>query len=351
MSILLPPSTLRLALDREALVANWRALDALSGNAAAGAAVKANAYGLGAERVVEALASAGCRDFFVAHWSEVPALLPHASPAMIAVLHGPLTREEAAFARQTGVRPVINSLHQAAIWTQTGGGICHLMVDTGMNRLGLSMDDLADPLLRSLDIDICLSHLASADEDSALNIIQRDRFAQVRSMVAARRYSLANSAGIALGADYHADVTRPGIALYGGIVRPELEGRIAQVVRPEAALIQVRTLRPGDTVGYNALFTASTPMRAGILSIGYADGYLRSWAGKGAFTHDGTIAPVIGRVSMDLTIVDLEALPQCREGDWLTAAYSLPESSRLTGLSQYELLTLLGERFSRQNGG
>lgn len=322
----------------------------LSGRAATGAAVKANAYGLGATRVAEALAGAGCRDFFVAHWSEVPALLECVPPHAIAVLHGPLTSAEAAFARQTGVRPVINSVQQAAVWTEAGGGTCHLMVDTGMNRLGLSMNELHNPALRGLDIDICLSHLASADEDCALNAIQHDRFRQVCSTVAARRYSLANSAGIVLGPDYHADLTRPGIALYGGIVRAELEGRIEQVIRPEAAVIQVRTLRPGDTVGYNAQFTATRPMRAGILSLGYADGYLRCWSGKGAFTHGGKTAPVLGRISMDLTIVDLEDLPDCREGDWLAAAYSLPESSRQSGLSQYELLTLLGERFSRQNG-
>ncbi|MBA4353543.1 MAG: alanine racemase, partial [Novosphingobium sp.] len=152
------------------------------------------------------------------------------------------------------------------------------------------------------------------------------------------------------GSDYHADLTRPGLALYGGIARPELAGKIAQVAFPEAAIVQVRDLRPGDLVGYNATFCAERPIRAGILAIGYADGYLRCWSGKGRFVWQGHEIPVIGKVSMDLTIVDLGEAPECREGDWLGAAYDLPLAARTSGLSQYELLTLMGQRFSRQYG-
>ena len=296
------------------------------------------------------LAVAGCRDFFVAHWSEVTEILGLVAPHQIAVLHGPGNAAEADFARATGVRPVLNSLHQVSLWQQSGGGLCHLMVDTGMCRLGLALADLADPLVSSLDVDICLSHLASADEDVAQNEEQLQRFETVRAHVPARRYSLANSAGIALGARYHADLTRPGIALYGGVARPELAGRIVQVVRPEAAVLQVRHLHPGDKVGYNASFTVSSPMRVGVLAVGYADGYLRCWSNSGSFSWQGREARVLGRVSMDLTIVDLSSLPDCREGDWLTADYDLQRAAEVSGLSQYELLTLMGKRFSRQSG-
>jgi alanine racemase len=165
--------------------------------------------------------------------------------------------------------------------------------------------------------------------------------------VSAKRYSFANSAGIALGSAYHADLTRPGLALYGGIARPELAGKIAQVAIPEAALIQIRTLHAGDKVGYNATFTADRPMRIGILGLGYADGYLRCWSGKGRFVWHGREVPVLGRVSMDLTIVDLSDVPECREGDWLGAAYDLPFAANVSGLSQYELLTLMAQRFAR----
>lgn len=322
----------------------------MSGAARAGAAVKADGYGVGASRVAGVLVKAGCQDFFVAHWSEVPDVLRHVPSSSIAVLHGPMTAAEVGFAAQTGVRPVLNSLEQVRRWLASGGETCHLMVDTGMNRLGLGMADLGDPLLDNLDIDICMSHLASADEDVNQNEEQLGRFAQVRAAVRARRYSLANSAGIALGSAYHADLTRPGLALYGGIARSELAGRIVPVALPEAAVLQIRTLGPGDKVGYNALFTADRPMRTGILAIGYADGYLRCWSGKGRFAFNGHEVPVLGRVSMDLTIVDLTEMPECREGDWLSAIYDLPQASAISGLSQYELLTLMGRRFSRHIG-
>ncbi|MGV3511954.1 MAG: alanine racemase [Novosphingobium sp.] len=345
-----PHSTLRLGFDADALAANWRALDSLSGRASAGAAVKADAYGVGSVRVVPVLAAAGCRNFFVAHWAEAAEIISHVEPASIAVLHGPLTESEARYARAAGVRPVINSVEQARRWISVGGGPCHLMVDTGMNRLGIPPADLGDPAISALDIDICLSHLASADEDVAQNESQLRLFGQVRSVIPAQRYSLANSAGIALGNAYHADLTRPGLALYGGIARHELAPHIGQVVRPEAALLQTRPLQAGDRVGYNAMFTADRDMRVGVISLGYADGYLRCWSGIGSFRWQGRMAQVLGRVSMDLTIIDLSEMPDCREGEWLTADYALPDAAAKSGLSQYELLTLMGRRFSRQSG-
>ena len=342
-----PPAALRLELDRDALTANWRALDQLSGAATAGAAVKANAYGLGARRVVTELHAAGCRDFFVAHWSEAADLLDLIDPASFAVLHGPLTAAEANYASATGVRPVINSVAQAQRWLDAGGGPCHLMVDTGINRLGLPLSEIGDQAVQALEIEVLHSHLASADEDAPLNAVQQQRFAAARQAVRHQRASLANSAGIALGEDYHADLTRPGLSLYGGVPRAELASEIRQVARPMAALTQVRDLAAGDGVGYNSTFTAPRAMRAGVVALGYADGYLRCWSGKGVLLWQGIKLPVIGRVSMDMTIIDLTAAPALKEGDWLQVAYSLPEAAATTGLSQYELLTLLGTRFAR----
>lgn len=343
----LPPSPLRLRLDAAALAHNWRALDRLSGAARAGAAVKADAYGLGVDQVVPVLAAAGCRNWFVAHWQEVPALLRHVPAEQVAVLHGPMNDADVAFAKATGVRPVLNSLDQAARWRAGGGGACHLMVDTGMSRLGLAAADLGSPVIDGLEIDLVLSHLASADEDTDQNAAQLARFAQVRAALPGRRYSLANSAGIALGADFHADLTRPGLALYGGIPRREFAGTIRQTAYPEAAVIQISHLSEGDKVGYNATFVADRPIRAGVIALGYADGYLRCWSGKGTFFFQGKDLPVLGRISMDLTIVDLTGVPDCAEGDWLTAAYDPAAASSVTGLSQYELFTLLGRRFTR----
>lgn len=343
-----PPHTaLKLDIDREALSANWRALDRLSGKAAAGAAVKADAYGLGIEVAVPALREAGCRDFFVAHWSEAAELVALAEPASISVLHGPLNPADAAFARALGVKPVINTLQQARIWLEAGGGLCDVMVDTGINRLGLVPADTGDAAIARLEIDVLMSHLASAEEDVALNEKQRLRWEDLRRAMPHCRASLCNSAGIALGPAYHGDLTRPGLSLYGGVPRRELAVEISQVVRPMAALMQVREVAAGEGIGYNSTFVASAPMRAGTVALGYADGYLRCWSGKGAMLHKGRRLPVLGRVSMDMTVIDLAAAPDLKEGDWVEADYSLPEASVTSGLSQYELLTSLGRRFSR----
>jgi len=342
-----PSAALRLRIDREALAANWRVLDRLSGSARAGAAIKADGYGIGASRALLVLREAGCPDFFVAHWGEAAELLEVATPGSISVLHGPLTGADAAWARATGLRPVINSLHQAQLWLDAGGGICDLMIDTGINRLGLPLGDLGDPLVARLDVDLLCSHLACADEDSALNQVQLARWQEARRHVAHRRTSLANSAGIALGAAYHGDLTRPGLSLYGGVPRAELAPHIRQVAFPQAAVMQIRRLKAGDSVGYNATFVATRAMRVAVIALGYADGFLRCWSGCGAMLVDGHRLPVLGRVSMDMTVIDISAAPNLREGDWVEAAYDLPAASQASNLSQYELLTLLGRRFGR----
>ncbi len=343
----LPPATLRLRLDVDALASNWRSLDRLSGSARAGAAVKANAYGLGIDNVAPVLRAAGTEQFYVAHWSEVPALLRHVPSSQVSVLHGPVQKEDAQYARAMGVRPVINSLYQARLWSEAGGGPCDLMVDTGINRLGLPMHELGEPSVAALEIDTLLSHLASADEDSPQNERQVCLFEQAVNQVPAQRRSLANSAGIALGERYTFDLTRPGLALYGGVPRTALARDIRQVAHPQAAVLQLRELTAGDSVGYNATFTATRGMRVATVSLGYADGFLRCWAGKGALRFEGVALPLLGRVSMDMVVVDCSAAPNLREGDWLDVPYDLPLAADRCGLSQYELLTLLGQRFRR----
>ena len=342
-----PPRSLRLRLDREALAGNWRALDRLSGSARAGAAVKADAYGIGVANAVPVLREAGCETFYVAHWSEVLELLAHVAPEQDVVLHGPIRPEDVAFARETGVRPAINSLAQARLWLDSGGGRCDLMVDSGINRLGLPPAEIADPLISRLKVGTLMSHLASADEDTPRNEAQRRLFEDLARHLPHDRRSLANSAGIALGRDYAFDMTRPGLSLYGGVPRPELAEHIRQVAHPQAAVLQLRDLSPGDSVGYNATFTAERPMRAATVSLGYADGFLRCWSGRGALRFGETVLPLLGRVSMDMVVVDCGAAPDLREGDWLDVPYDLPRAAERCGLSQYELLTTLGRRFQR----
>lgn len=340
------PATARVRLDRAALVANWQALDRLSGKAKAGAAVKANAYGLGARDVVQILLAAGCNDFFVANWQEAREIEDlTADRAAVSVLNG-IRETDMPFARQSPAKPVLNSVEQVKRWRPTGRA-CDLMINSGMNRLGIDVEDLRPELLNGLTIDIAMSHLASADEDGPQNRDQLACYLSALECLAASRTSIANSAGIALGEDYHFDVTRPGLALYGGVQRPELEGAIQQVAIPQAEIIQVRTLEKGDKLGYNAQYVAERSHPVGILAMGYADGYLRGFSNRGIFLQEETALPVLGRVSMDLIAIDLSHATGLREGDWVDCAYDLPTASRQSGLSQYELITGLGHRLPR----
>ncbi|AHE51778.1 alanine racemase [Sphingomonas sanxanigenens] len=341
-----PPAPLRLRLDSAALTANWRWLAERSGAARCGAAVKADGYGLGAAGVVERLAAAGCRDFFVATWGEAVQIADAAAGLSVAVLHG-VRDEDMATARAMPVRPVLATPEQVRRWRDAGGGACDVMVDTGMNRLGVSAADIAAGLLDGLAIDTLMSHLACADEDVPLNAAQRSVFAALAGRTAARRLSLANSAGICLGADYAFDLTRPGLALYGGVPRGEAAGAIRQVVTPEAQILQRRRIGPGDPVGYNSTFVADRPMELAVVNLGYADGYLRGFSGTGAARAGDARLPVIGRVSMDLTTFCVDDAPELAEGDWLAIDFDLPTAAAQSGQSQYELLTVLGRRYRR----
>lgn len=338
------PSRLRLSAD--ALVHNWRWL-VRQGGAAAGAAIKADGYGLGARGVMEHLFAAGCRDFFVATWAEAAALMPLPPGARLAVLHG-VRDEDMAAALTLPARPVLNSAEQIARWRSGGAGrACDVMVDTGMNRLGLRADEARSGALGGLDIDILMSHLASADADSPQNTAQLAAFRGIVTEIPARRASLANSAGICMGSAYGFDLTRPGLALYGGIPRAEASGQILPVATIEAQLLQRRIVRAGESVGYGATWTAARDTPVGIANMGYADGYWRSFAGHGVAHVSAAALPLVGRVSMDLIAVDLSAAPEVGEGDWISLPLDLPIAAAQTGMSQYELLTGLGQRYER----
>ena len=312
----------------------------------AGAAIKANAYGLGAREALEALYAAGCRDFFVAIWAEAEALGQVPEEASLAVLHG-IGPDDVEAALSLNARPVLNTVEQVSRWKQVAADrLCDVMIDTGMNRLGLRPDEIS--ALDGLAIETLHSHLACADEDSDLNAKQLQRFRDVAAAVPAKRYSLANSAGIYLGRDYSFDLVRPGLALYGGIPRPEAQGEIRQVAHVEAQVVQRRTIRAGESCGYGATFVAGADTEAAILNIGYADGYLRGFSAKGSAFAEEFALPVLGRVSMDLIAVGCDAVPGLREGDWVEIDYDLPTAAAASGLSQYELLTSLGSRFERR---
>jgi alanine racemase len=336
---------LRLTIDSTAIQSNWRWLQEYAG-VAAGAAVKADGYGLGARETTEALIEVGCRDFFVSTWAEAEALGNLPADVSLVVLHG-VGPDDIEAALRLSARPCLNTAEQVARWKEIAADRpCDVMVDTGINRLGLRPTEIG--ALDGLKIDTLHSHLACADEDTAMNAMQLDRFRAVASVVPAKRYSMANSAGICLGRDYSFDLVRPGVALYGGVPRVEAEGNIRQVTRVDAQVVQRRTIPQGESCGYGATFVAKEDTEAAILNIGYADGYLRGFSSHGSAFAGEYALPVLGRVSMDLIAVGVDAAPGLKEGDWVEIDYDLPSASRQSGLSQYELLTTLGSRFERR---
>ena len=214
------------------------------------------------------------------------------------------------------------------------------MIDTGMNRLGLRAEEIG--VLDGLTIDTLHSHLACADEDHGQNQMQLERFRAIAAAVPAKRYSLANSAGICLGRDYSFDLVRPGLSLYGGIPRDEADGHIRSVIRVDAEIVQRRIVRAGESCGYGAEFCAAEDTEAAILNLGYADGYLRGFSSRGAAFAGEIALPVLGRVSMDLIAVRCDAAPDLKEGDWVEIDYDLPSASRQSGLVAVRAADLFG---------
>ena len=219
------------------------------------------------------------------------------------------------------------------------------MIDTGMNRLGLRPTEIG--LLDGLAIDTLHSHLACADEDSAMNGMQLERFRAVVSAVPARRYASPTAPDLP-GARLQFRPRAAGPLALRRHSRPEAEGNIGQVARVEAQIVQRRTIPAGESCGYGATFIAHEDTEAAILNIGYADGYLRGFSSHGSAFAGEYALPVLGRVSMDLIAVGVDAAPGLREGEWVEIDYDLPSASKQSGLSQYELLTTLGSRFERR---
>ncbi|TWB20180.1 alanine racemase [Rhizobium sp. ERR 1071] len=364
---------LRLTVDLGALVENWRDLARRSGKARASAVVKADAYGLGIEDVGETLYGAGARDFFVATADEGATLRLYAPEARIFVLSGIWPGMERRFFENDLV-PVIASEEQLTFWMSVlsdyGDYPCALQVDTGFNRLGLPMDDaiaLADDVSRPASFApvLVMSHLACGDDPSnAMNRQQLEAFRKVRAAFEGIEASLANSAGIFLGADYHFDLTRPGIATYGGEAVPGMANPMRPVATAEARIIQTRSVKAGETVGYGRALQLTRDSRLAIVSAGYADGYMRSQSSAGVPLRQTGIAgghgfiaghkvPVAGRITMDLTIFDVTDLPEnlVRAGDYVElfgSNISIDEAARAAGTIGYEMLTSMGLRHERR---
>jgi alanine racemase len=363
---------LRLTVDLGALADNWREMARRSGSARTAAVVKADAYGLGLEDCGTALYEAGARDFFVAVVQEGVTLRTYAPDARIYVLSGIWPGQEALFFEHDLV-PVLASEEQLALWmsvtAEHGDHPCALQVDTGFNRLGLPLEEavaFANDVSRPASFSpvLVLSHLHSGDTPSSpLNRAQLESFQRVAAAFEGIPASLAASGGIFLGPDYHFDLTRPGIAVYGGEAVNGMKA-LKPVVKAEARIIQIREALSGSTVSYGATHQLSRNSRLAVVSAGYADGYLRSVSGSGVPIRAGGTpgafgfiagrrVPVIGRVTMDLTIFDVTDIPapDIKAGDYIELFgpnVLLDDVARAAGSIGYELLTGLGLRYERR---
>lgn len=350
----------RLTIDLDALAANYAALRARAGDAELAPAVKADGYGLGAARIADRLWAEGARTFYVARLAEGVALREALGDrnATIYVLDG-ATRGSGDTLEGAKLAPVLNSLPQIEAWNaqaRSGRLNAALHVDTGMNRLGLRLEELkvlvgATDRLKRLDLDLVISHLACADEPNhPLNARQLERFQEAVAMLPEARRSLANSGGLFLGEAYRFDQARPGISLYGGGPEGRPHPEIRPVATVEAPILQVRVVPRGESVGYGAGWTATDTTRVAIVGVGYADGVLRASHPNGVAWFDGARRPLLGRVSMDLIAVDVTDCDAARPGamvELFGANLPVDDAAAGAGTSAYELLTRVAPRARR----
>lgn len=305
--------------------------------------VKADSYGLGADVACKALAEAGARVFFVATLAEgLAARATLGQGPQILVLNGP-SKETAGRFSPAKLTPVLNSLQQVRIWAGRGPSALHL--DTGMNRLGIGPDEIGAAALAVQDssLSLVMSHLACASAlDDPMNPLQRDRFIAAAQHFPKAPLSLAASSGTLLGSDYHFDLIRPGIGLYGsgGLDKDNPPLMAAAIL--EAPILQVRDVEAGQTFGYGATFTATKKMRTATVAIGYADGFLRSLSGRGYGVLGGARRPILGRVSMDLIILDVTGCAEAEPGamvEFLGTQARLDDVAACANTIPYEILT------------
>jgi alanine racemase len=343
-----------LTIDLAAAAANWRALDVLSGAAVTGAAVKADGYGCGAVEVATALTRAGCDTFFVATIEEGVALREALPDPTLYILNGVTDRRDAAAAIVNSLRPCLNHLGQIDAWQRSEGGACALQLDSGMSRLGLPPAELPD-VPDGLDVHLVMSHLSCADEpDHHSNATQRARFLESCDLLAARtpkaKRSLAATGGTVFGPEYHFDLVRCGVGIYGG--HPFVDAQ--PVVRLDTPILQIRDIPAGQSVGYGWAWTADRPSRIATLPLGYADGMHRALSNNATLFFEGEPVPLVGRVSMDLITVDLTDCPSAKVGDTVEVLgpnQSVDDLAEAAGTIGYEILTSLGQRYARRYTG
>ncbi|MFO8128090.1 alanine racemase [Yoonia sp.] len=343
-------STGRLIIDLDAVVANWRALDAMT-DCKTGAVVKADGYGLGAANVAKALFKAGVRQFFIAVAEEAIPIRAELGPKPeISVFSGHMAGDTDLI-RELGLTPMINSVEQLTHHLETlPGHPFGIQLDTGMNRLGMEMQEWAAvaELALAQKPRLVMSHLACSDEpDHPMNPYQLAQFRKMTDGIQVPR-SLGATGGILLGPDYHFDLTRPGIGLYGGLPFAQA----APVIEVDLPVIQIRDVAEGEVVGYGNTWQAPRQSRIATVSGGYADGIMRILSDKATLYHGSTPCPLVGRVSMDLLTIDITDLTETPKKLSLIGPHQtiddVAQDARTIG---YEVLTQLGTRYQRKTFG
>jgi len=365
----------RVTIDLGAIVDNWKKLDDMAPGSKTAAVVKADAYGLGVEPVAKALYAAGCRWFFVALPEEGVRVRKALREAEIFVLGG-LFKDAAPTYAEAGLIPILGSIPDLERWAgywrnRSTRRPCAIHVDTAMNRLGLTLEETRifvtdDATKHSVTPVLLMSHLACGDEiDDNRNIEQLKQFRKAMALFPETDYSLANSAGVIAHEKTHFDLNRPGIALYGGEAVNGMANPMSPAVTLEGRIVQVRTARKGETIGYGGTHKLARDSRIAIVAVGYADGYHRANSGNGVPLRrtkglekgaggwlSGYAVPIIGRVSMDLTAFDVTDVPDqlLEDAAWIELFgknIALDDVARACGTIGYELLTSLGPRYSR----
>jgi alanine racemase len=350
-----------LAVDLEAVVENHGRLQRAAPGAEIAAVVKADGYGLGAAEVARVLAAAGCRSFFVAHPAEGIALHAALPAAAIYVLHG-LQEGDGEDLAAAELIPVLNQPGEVARYAALARHRAErlpaaLQIDTGMCRLGLAekeVDRLDPGHLAALDLRLVMSHLACAEETAnPMNREQLARFERLRQRLPAAPASLTNSSGIFLGGEFHYQLCRPGVALYGVNPTPDQPNPMAPVVTLEAPVLQVHDVSAPGSVGYGATHRTRAGSRIATVPVGYADGYLRAASGRATARIAGHEVPLAGRVSMDLIGLDVSSVPAeaVRPGAMVELIGGPDGVDRLAAAANtigYEVLTRLGSRFARR---
>lgn len=339
----------QLTISLSAIKKNYRILKNRLGSVECGAVVKANAYGLGYKQVSEALYAEGCRKFFVALLEEAVQLRAVLPDAEIFVFHGINDESEQNYFEHYNITPVLNNPDQHALWKKEIPAAVHF--DTGMTRLGFAKSQAG--LLMQNKIKLVMSHLSCAEQPkNPYNYNQLLEFEEITKILPNFQRSFCNSAGIFLGAEFHMQLARPGIALYGGNPTPLQDNPMLGVVKITSRIIQTHFLKDKRAVGYGATYQAKAGDVIGIVPCGYADGILRSLSNSGKVYVKEHALPIIGRVSMDLIAIKLNNLPPelqktGTEVEIIGENNTVCAIAKDAGTIEYEILTRLGNRFKR----